>query len=104
MTRFRLSCLPLNTSSSVPLLFFRAKVFCSPSSFGRKKEGSGTAYYITAGCFRGFDPRQNLSSARNALGKFFLETLFMQNYAKFEFGWTKLGWVWVFCCVLTGVF
>ena len=40
MARFCLASLPLNTLSPVPLQFFRTKVFCSPSSFGRKKEGA----------------------------------------------------------------
>jgi hypothetical protein len=79
MAWFSLAFRPLNTESSVPLLCFRAILFSLPPTLRAKIRASELAYYINPASFSRFDPRQNLSSARNALGKFFLETLFMQN-------------------------
>jgi hypothetical protein len=54
MTRFKLSCLPLNTSSFVPLHFFRAKVYCSPQALEGSKKALEHAYYISHGYFLRF--------------------------------------------------
>lgn len=72
-----------------------------PPTLRAKIRASELAYYITAGRFGGFDLRQNFSSARNGLGKFFLETLFMQNLSLHE---ALAGAKGVFVVFLRGVF
>jgi len=71
MARFSLASLPLNTESSVPLLFFRAIVFRLPPTLRAKIRASELTYYINPASFSRFDPRENVSGD--------------PIYAKFEF-------------------
>jgi hypothetical protein len=69
----------LKTESSVPFLFFRAKVFSSAKRMGKaKKISSELAYYVNWGIFWAFDSRENVSACRNAQWNLFSETLFIQ--------------------------
>jgi hypothetical protein len=51
MARFSLASLPLNTLSSVPLGFFRAKVFSSAERVWGKTMALEVAYYVIQGSF-----------------------------------------------------
>jgi hypothetical protein len=98
MTQFRVSSLPLNTSSLVPLHFFRAKDFRSPSSFGRKKEPLQLAYHIKHWGFRCFVRGKMLRHAEMPS-----EICSLRPYlSKICFSWSCLSFNLLFCCVLAG--
>jgi hypothetical protein len=72
MERFSLASRPLKTESSVPLHFFRAKVYCSPQALEGSKKALEHAYYINHGYFLRF-----------VRGKIFL---------RLEMTWVKFFW------------
>jgi hypothetical protein len=78
MATLALPALSENTSSSVPLPFFGAKVSALPAALEGRKKALEPAYYTNVDCFPRFDLRQNVWAGRNALRNLCLETLFMQ--------------------------
>ena len=77
MARFSLASRPLKTENLVPLFF--AIIFACLQVGELIRRGTGLLCYLRPFC--AFCQRQNLSSARNALVKIFLRTLFMQDLA-----------------------
>ncbi len=72
MAALALPALSENTSSFVPLPFFRAKVFCFPSTLERRSKALEPAYYTNSLFFRHI-----------IRGKIFLHV---------EMPWAKLFW------------
>jgi hypothetical protein len=88
-----LASLPLNTLISVPLLFFRAILFCLPPTLRAKIRGSELAYYINPASFSRFDPRQIFLRLEMLWVKFFWRPYLYKKIVFTERAWLRVAFL-----------
>ena len=97
MATLALAVLSENTSSYVPLIFFRAKVSSSPLTQEGKGKALELAYYVSVSCFGGFVRGKSVSIAENVWGNLFFKTLFIQDFCFDGVTWVADSFFVVFC-------